>query len=923
MVKTFNKKYLLIFFPFLFNCVIYSAGIIQGDSQNPQQSFNQPLSVWAMDRLGDFFYVGARTAGAKSYALAFLPREKNEFFGLTQQKVFINGTENTNNPLYNAPIRLLTLLGQYYRPVVVPDNDPSKAYFIDNFTDKRIDVLQTAGIITTEEKVTNGIIGLASNNSERGGYVCAAVQNNNGDSFGEPGSGIALLMAYFVKEGEKEFFRFNQISVSAFDKSTPQIQIGSDVTFTSTAIDMHWDNYLGLLYIALQLQAGAGANDGVKALVIGTVNNNLILFRAIGPDSLFNGTNKDKKIVGAVGANIEVSLHKVRTMLTSTSLQYVIVLGGNVGVVNTKRSVFALPLVNDPNNPDIHGTLAKKDALPEDRFSDQEPYSFMSRGFRVAATASDDAVINTDIPARVGGGELTIGDIDDLFVKDDAVFAVVSNADTGQRPGVFYSRALFDQYGRIKAWTEWQRVSGSVEDSVFGSALDATTANMILLTGQDKDSINTVKRTFWGQGDNNGLGPLANVFNGAFPRDRGGIHGLFDMPATTTGLDDISLLIATGCQTVALVQTSTTNGSFVPTVGEIFETNKEVFINGTIDRDLSTADARVLIISGGALNSIGFINAAEIGQAGTQAWLFVGGDKGLAVLKRADGAGWDSPPGLGSGFSGLQQGTGFSLIGSYKHVRKLVYDDNFLYVLTDTKLDRIDLLQSNFATNVLVITTIAASEVNFTAQTTLFDLIVSEKFALLATSDGLFRIGNGLDIRTVTSGGGWRFVTIPEGCVPIIQLLALSKTGREQDVARFEGGTVYALVSFIGKNRAQVNRFSVQPVIGSQVNDQTISPLPDLFVKDIPSYFVSFGQFRDWIISDGALFFHEINRYLCDAPVIYLLGPGARSGLRFLADKNPSLPITMSEACFLLPLLRNSATGSWLLAGNEGLKINE
>jgi len=814
---------------------VYGADVVQGDCQDPQQTFNQSISVFDIDRLGDFFYVGSSTAGAQSYALAYLPRGASKFEPLSPQMVDIDGVFG-ENPLYNASIRLLSLLSRDYRPVVVSNNDPSKLYFIPSFSNaEKIEMLVTSDIITSELLATSGIIGLTANNTDDGGYIFVTVKNNNGDPFGQVGSGIALVAAHFIKKDNVSHFGLNQLSITPFDRiNTSQIQIESPVTFLGTDIvDMCWDNYLGRLYIALQLQAGTNVTDGVKALVVGQLKNVgtaenqrlAITFNAIGPDNVFQGNNK---VVGTIGAQEQVSLHKVRAMLTSTSLQYVIVLGGNGTPANTKRSVFALPVVNN-------------------------------------------------------------------------------------------------HYGRIKAWTDWKRVSGSVEDKVFGAVLEPPTANMILLTGDDQNSINTVKRTTWGNGDNEGLGPLGIVFGEAFPCNRGGIHGLFDMPLSTTGLNDISLLVATGCQTVSLAQTSTSNGGFEPMVGNIFETNRQLFSNGIIDQALPTgANALcVLTISGGALNNLGFINAAEIASAGGSAWLFVGGAGGLAVLTRDDGIGWEDPPGLGQGFSGLHVGTKFKLIGSYKNVRKLVYDDNFLYVLTDIKLDRIDLVNSAFSTGDLVVTTVAAVGLmpGVSNYSTFFDVIISNKFALLATTDGLFRIANGKDIRSAHSGD-WSKITIPEGSGPVIQLFAISKTGKEQDSACFDGGNIYALVAFIGKNRAQANRFSTQSVDRAEITDETIQPLPDLFVQNIPSYFVSFGQFRDWIVSDGALFLHEINRNLCEDPVIYALRV-ARSGIRFLADKNPALPLTLHDACFLLPVLRNSATGSWLLAGNDGLRINE
>src|SRR5690606_14554103 len=89
------------------------------------------------------------------------------------------------------------------------------------------------------------------------------------------------------------------------------------------------------------------------------------------------------------------------------------------------------------------------------------------------------------------------------------------------------------------------------------------------------------------------------------------------------------------------------------------------------------------------------IIAAELASDGTNGWLFVGGSHGVAVLSAADGNGWDITTGLGPDFAGLSAGMSFKQFGSYSFVRKIMHDGDFLYILTDQVLDRIDLTQGN------------------------------------------------------------------------------------------------------------------------------------------------------------------------------------------------------------------------------------
>src|SRR5262249_13689079 len=134
-----------------------------------------------------------------------------------------------------------------------------------------------------------------------------------------------------------------------FDRDQEVLKIGNALTSLGQIIDIHYDQYLNRFYIAVQLQTGGSPTDGGKAIVVGTMNNNRLTLNNIAPDSAFDANQN--KIIGTMGANEQVSIHKVRSMRASTNVPYLVVVGGNGSPAVTKRTVYALPLVTASGDP--------------------------------------------------------------------------------------------------------------------------------------------------------------------------------------------------------------------------------------------------------------------------------------------------------------------------------------------------------------------------------------------------------------------------------------------------------------------------------------------------------------------------------------------------------------------------------------------
>jgi hypothetical protein len=437
--------------------------------------------------------------------------------------------------------------------------------------------------------------------------------------------------------------------------------------------------------------------------------------------------------------------------------------------------------------------------------------------------------------------------------------------------------------------------------------------NFFWLTGQTALTINTAKQTVWGLGSLTGLADLVTLVSTLFPQCSGGVQGFFDLPPNTPGLFDISMFIATGLNQVLLVESGEVTAGVLEPNGGDFSTDLQQFTNGQITTNFPIPDVKTLSISGGVLSDIGPIIVATLGVNNNtnQGYLFVGGAYGLAVLAQTDGSGWSTLTGLGKQFDGLTSGMQFIALGDYSFVRKLIFDNGFLYVLTDTQLDRIDIAASDFATNTLSVVTVATlSDVAQTTAGTLLDLLVSGKFALIGTSTGLWRVGNSADIRTATDSAdvAWTQVTIPEG-VPVVQYMqAISDSSLANSWA--EGvGNIYVNDAYRGFDWAQVNRYTIADVTTDPITNNTILPLPDMLVQNILTAFRAFNGFRNIIMYDGADLFSTRDRFQVTPPAVY--------------DWELTLPLNIAKGSIISSIVRSSASGAWIVSGDFGLRVNE
>ncbi len=957
----------------------YSAITLKGDaaaSDNETFSFEiqQAVPSTLPDTIGAHVYTAAApsTGGAnivKDYSVSQAIRESVAIVPLCPETATVNFDKNVTNPLYDKGIAYMSLFngfesslkGSNERPVVVLQEDKKTIYVINSYSSigQNVHVISAAksdldtGLLSFIQNVpdaagniTSGIVQIEAANP----YIFAAV-GPEGGLFGATGSGIVMAVAGTVPvSGEKKAFTglliadapSGELAISGGNKATPlnissdQLKIGSNLASLGTIVDMHWHRAAGRLYIALQATGGAAGTDGTRSIVMARVDSktNALVISEIAPAAAFTGTDT---IVGGVGSSLEVTAHEVCGMYTSTALSYLIV-QGNVGAPsNTHRSVFALPIATNTGNEATIGMIANKNDDPQNFFLDRRNKLFTMRAFTKPAATHADLPFESDAAARVGGGDIVAGDIAHIFVYQDAVFASVLTADAGYEPGVFFSQPLFEYNGKIKGWTQWKRAVG-LSQRTLNTFIDPVTGQFTSLVGNNSNEIKIIKRTIWSSGDPASLAPMIEQLGLFFPQSEAGVQGVCDFTLSSTisgdsypGLYDISVTAMTGLNGVFLAQTSfINNGIITPVQGGAFGTFLN-FSNGTINETFPTSHSRMIGIKGGVLDEIGPLTTSEFardGMAGSQGWLFVGGSHGVAVLSSENGSGWDATSKLSDGFDGLTAGMSFKKCGEFVNVRRIIHDGDYLYVLTNTDLTRINLTEGTPGLGIIskvIIDTVSSFE-QLGSGSSFLDMVVSEKLIILATNAGLFRLNNGLDGRIVNEqSASWIKLGLPEGAGPVQSFFPITTTGISQDIARSSvGGTLYVLSAYRGKDQGQLFRFDIANVVGKSISDSTVRRLDDLYVEGRESYFANFGMFQYRCATDGSLFYaiQSKNQPDTSSQAVALFSKvGIQTGSRFMTNK--VIPAQLENSTILSGMIQNSATGTWLIAGDIGIRANE
>lgn len=930
-------------------CMTLNAEILVSDSTNRSVSF--PFNVELQGEYlpeGRVFVTTPQAVPGNNFSLAAVRFNTQLFQGLTPETVTLDGKPSELNPLHGAALQRASLLGA--QCVVLARAHPSSLFLVDDQNGDRVAVYGAYGIGDASKKKATSIVGLTTNATTvfealalQAPRIAFAAVSNRAGLFDGDGSGIAVLFfKRFENKGKKSFLAWDSIDAVTgesqysnegiiqdtgnrafpFGKTTPQVFITTPVDSLRALHDMHFDRDLGILYLAIEAKGGAGSRDGVRALVLASCRNGKLQLQASAPDSVFESTDS---IIGGRGSSLPAVIYKVRTMQTRTYLRYVVVVGGTGDSNDLKRQVHALPVVDNLASP-AHGALASVISPPISLFSQGNPARFQTRVYAVPAEKPSDLYTSNALQARVGGSVSLPGPISDILVRGEAVFVSIEEADEGLQPGIFYSQPLFNAEGSISAWTNWQRVAGT-GDPVRRFSYNTYRATHTYIPVGAKNTTQTVLRTAF----SDEISSLEAFITAQLPQAQGGVQGLFDFPVTTNSFSTtpgkrLAVQAYCGYKKVVLVQTGKDKGNlFGPLETEITAHTSLDGKVGYLDND------RALSFTGEALNAVGPLSSCVVLTDGTWGWFVVGGAEGIAILADAQGRGWDARVGLQTGFKGLRPDMQWQVIQNIAHVRKIVAFEGRLFVLTDDKLVRYEvtaerIVSKTFDERIIASSGAAGTGLGSIKGRSFSDVIISGPLAVLATSFGLIRSGNFIDVQTVQQESSvfWTPIELPEsvGSVeaqgPVARLFAVTPTADERDCGN--GGTLWALNAYVSLNQALLYRFVVSIEQGV-VTDSTVRLYPDYFFSDKKTFFTTLGQFRNYVVTDGSLIALSRSAFRGQKPLLELLPSLIKSG-EINGARARTLLLTVPDNSFSMgKLVRNSASGAWMATGDFGVRV--
>lgn len=872
-------------------------------------------------------FVGANTIPGPDHetmSVSYIDATGTTFTGITPERVTLNDVGDQPNPLYNTAIAQLSFTQKM--PLVVSQAQPNVLNAIKYYTSPTSMSLYTSPpVLDANGATSQGIIALGGTPVDiLFAYVALPATGNFGDSGSLLGYAGLLPIPDPADPKKTKLTFVNQVT-SRIEKSTAAIKVGSDLFSIGPSATIHpsqsvipfsdedaLQNFPGSIYTGISAVGGSNPNDGVRGVIVN-------IGGTITPDTALQ-TNS---IIGGIGANTEVHINYLSSLYTSTQLRYLVVAGGIGTAANTARTVYALPTT-------LVGTLAKKNALPVNVYNPSGNlwYRYFAE---VAINAGDLYSPDSDdiYKARVGGTATLPGDIASLFTSKDSVFVTINTNNAPHMGGVFCSQALFSTNGSIQGWTNWRRVGGLVTPTT-GGAIDDITGNVWAAVYDNAHILNTIARTGWSTN-----GEFVSSVTNLFADQKPGIQGLIDFPYThpafsQTPTEQISLLVATGYNRVALVQ----SGAYAALTGYLTPSGALINTHTSTDGSIGVFGANTdsIVVSGGVLAGMGGIITADIVSDSNYSWLAVGGNGGCALLFRPDGSGW--PVGsLGKNFSNLPTDAAFKIVGNFRDVRKIIADGANLYIVTETECRRFTASQAAIAaaTAGQPIGTLLASQDSLSfmggASVTLSDLVVSGPVALISTSRGLIRVGNG---QSVALGDyttlNWQIISLPESVGPVTRFYTISSTGMQNQWAtEAAGGNIYVLNGEVGRARSRVYRLAITGLT-TTVTDNTITLFADHFKQNVnPSFYVSRGDYRNYMAYDGTLFYFMRSHFYPYSPTdgpaqLEAMGPALRAGVAFV-EQNATRLIA-ATGLSMGPLVHRSAAGT-MITGGSTMYANE
>lgn len=477
-------------------------------------------------------------------------------------------------------------------------------------------------------------------------------------SFGEAGSGIAVVCIKRVCDHLKCLVTKDAPTGEDGNLATPlnnesfEITDGTvefqltatcgDVCTTPTTITLYFDQKFDRLYIGTSF----ATSDRSNSVAIGRIDCGALEINPIVNRAAISAGASPNEIVVVNTPNGALQVNHLAVMHASTGPSYLIVNGNRADGANTPcNRIFALPLVDDPCQPQIHGTLADKNsALVNNVFV--TPASLPGQLANDSEPAAAIALINT----AIDGQQLPIANntgISDMVVVGDTVYVSIAHnpcedeTDVLNDTGIFYSQALFGPDGKIVSWTPWTK--RGIPVNAFGTTelpccachtgpvcffeVDALTGNIWFVEGNTR---RVVGITNWTRGEKNCCDDLLGELNQVL---KCGSYSVLDLDQATrlftnlfgTGITTpFRYALFGGVDLVAIALTS------------IAKSNPPILSTPQDPIDCCTPQPHVIVTQ---IPNGGCISSLEYSRTFTN-FFFAGSDKGLFAFADIDGNGF-------------------------------------------------------------------------------------------------------------------------------------------------------------------------------------------------------------------------------------------------------------------------------------------
>lgn len=802
-------------------------------------------------------------------------------------------TTSVANPIYGEAFAFFDIFQN--KPLFVMKSDLSKLYYgydIDHppvGTTQRFNKTELLQYNLGAGETTAALLGALDG-------IYAAYSSG---VFGTAPSSIAKLIqkTQSQKDSEKPLPYLELLASKSISKSTPALtnnsadlaNLGSNIAFSSFA---------SMTYAGIQ--ATASNSSGATAtgiMLINTVLTDAIYSLTFTPIAESSAISTTFNTIISAPTNQSIRIKNIAAMITSTSLNYLIVARDNG---TGPQSIYAAPLVSKPGEG--YGQIADFTQI-NNKFGEGTS-SFYQRYFDTPLTDSSQIEIGGAYENQITvGGTIPLanGNIERLYAVGDSVYIVIGSPyATGTEPGTFQSQAIFSQDGHIINWTPWARVLGSDNPMLYSTINGSSTSNFYVndptRTGT---TFNTVVQTQWTAYQN--LSTMFQFSAGA----KGGVQGLFNFGQTTPGFNnEMSLLATTGFNNVTIGQTGAVSGG-----------NFQILnMNNTSD-----------VASFNNVNNSKALVALELAHSGANHWLFAGGVNGLNVL--TDNTTGCTQIGNFTSVANFKAGQTWKQVGSFSYVKKLIWDETFLYVLTPSTLYQIELNPNKFTESPTVDLNAKVIMPSSTlAHNSYFlDLIIDNGFCIAGTTQGLFSF-------KTTSGSAKNVVPvhIPDGLAAISQLFVISNSTTPQKDFKTVSNLIVLNNNF-ATQQARINRFVI-------INE-TINPFNDAILNNkenpngIPTSLIKFNQYVSNYFTDGSWNFAS-NYFLgvtqpktVQSPSLLQLFSGLKNGKSssqsILHLSSAYVPAQfLKQTNMFLGISRESTSGAYIASGNFPARIN-